>query len=153
MPLDPTISKHSIQNALTLAKVSQLAYADEPILKAGLAAIVGQPVRDFKFFQIPATDTDAFLAGFDSAIVLAFRGSQTLRDWLQDGQIALVPFRKGGLVHIGFRNAVDGVHAQIEPTLDEWSGKGRTLWITGHSLGGALAMLSAAYMRFPADPT
>jgi triacylglycerol lipase len=64
-----------------------------------------------------------------------------------------VPFRKGGQIHIGFRNAVDSVYSQIETTLKQWSGGGRTLWITGHSLGGALAMLTAAYLRFPADPT
>jgi triacylglycerol lipase len=153
MPFDPTTSKHSIANALVLAKISQLAYSDEPAIRAGIAAIVGQPLRDFKFFHVPFTDTEAFLAGFDNAIVLAFRGSQSLQDWLQDGQIALVPFHKGGLVHIGFRDAVDSVHSLIESTLKEWSGKGRTLWITGHSLGGALAMLTAAYLRFPADPT
>jgi len=153
MPLDPATSKHSIGNALALAKASQLAYQDEATIKNGIAAIVGEPLRDFKFFEVPPTNTEAFLAGTDSAIILAFRGSQTVKDWLQDGQIALVPFRKGGSIHIGFRNAVDSVYPLIESTLNEWSGQGRTLWITGHSLGGALAALTAAYLRFPADPT
>lgn len=153
MPLNSTTTKHSIQNALALAQTSQLSYSDEAAVKAGIAAIVGEPLRDFKFFEVPTTNTEAFLAGTDSAIVLAFRGSQTLHDWLQDGQIALVPFHKGGLIHIGFRDAVNSVYSLIDSTLGAWSGKGRTLWITGHSLGGALAMLTAAYLRFPADPT
>ena len=153
MPLDPATSKHSIQNALALARASQLSYSNEPAIKAGIAEIVGEPLREFKYYDVPPTNTEAFLAATDSAIVLAFRGSQTVQDWLQDGQIALVPFRRGGLIHIGFRNAVDSVYPLIESTLNDWAGKGRTLWITGHSLGGALAMLTAAYLRFPADPT
>jgi triacylglycerol lipase len=154
MPLEPTNSKHSLQNAIALARASQLAYeVDETKVKAEIPAIIGSPLREFKSFNVLPTDTDAFLAAFDNSIVLCFRGSSSIHDWIQDGQIALVPFRKGGLIHIGFRNAVDSVLPLIEETLEAWSGRGRTLWITGHSLGGALAMLTAAYLRFPADPT
>lgn len=78
MPLDPKISKHSTQNALALAKASQLAYSDQTAVKAGLPAIIGQPVRDFKFFTSGIIDTNCFLAGFDDSIVLAFRGSKSL---------------------------------------------------------------------------
>jgi triacylglycerol lipase len=153
MPLDPTNSAHSIPNALALAKACKLVYSDEAEIKAGLAAAIGLPLREFKFFTVPATDTQAFLAGFEGAMVLCFRGSGSRQDWLQNSQILPVPFHQGGTIHIGFRNAIDSITPFINDTLTEWAGQGRTFWITGHSLGGALAMLSAAYLRFPADPT
>jgi hypothetical protein len=64
----------------------------------------------------------------------------------------LVPFRDKGLIHSGFKRSLDSVWTLIAATLDRWKGGGRTLWITGHSLGGGLALLATAYLRFPLDP-
>lgn len=153
MALDAKNTKHSLANALALAKCSQLAYSSEGDIKRGLADVVGSKLVEFKFLDNPVFNTQEFLAGFEEAIVLCFRGTENVADWLQDGQIALVPFRSIGLIHLGFRNAFDCVHTEVEDTLTAWSGKGRTLWITGHSLGAALAMVGSAYLRFPADPT
>lgn len=155
MALDAATTKHTFANALAMAQSSEIAYRDETVVKNGIEKIVGgnRTLQDFKFLDNALTHTQGFLAGFEDAIVLGFRGTEHLRDWLQDGQIKLVPFRQIGLVHLGFRNAVDSVYDEIESTLQQWSGRGRTLWITGHSLGGALALVAAAYLRFPADPT
>jgi triacylglycerol lipase len=153
MSLDPKNTKHSLQNALALALISQLVYQDADPVRNGIEAIIGDTLDDFEFLNIPATDTQGLLAAFKNSIVLCFRGTSNLADWLDDGEIRLVPFRSNGLIHVGFRNALDSVYPAIEATLRKWSGKGRTLWVTGHSLGGALALLAAAYLRFPADPT
>jgi len=155
MALDPMDTKHSLANAIAMAECSQLAYQDAPIIKSGIAKIIGgnRSLKEFKFISNRRTNTEVFMAGFEDAIILCFRGTAGVSDIAQDGQIALVPFRNLGLIHFGFRNAFDSVYAEIEATLEQWSGMGRTLWITGHSLGGALALLAAAHLRFPADPT
>ena len=154
MALNAKISTYDVGNALALAQASQLAYQDSGAIRAGIAAITGGTLRDFKFLNSTETDTQAFMAAFDDAVLLCFRGTQNrLADWLSDTNVVLVPFRRIGLVHKGFRDALDSVYPDIEATLKQWSGQGRTLWITGHSLGGALALMAAAYLRFPADPT
>jgi triacylglycerol lipase len=153
MALDPKNTRYSLQNALALARASQLAYRDEATIKAGIADVIGDKLDDFLFLTDPVTNTQGYIASFDNSIVICFRGTEDLADWLQDGQIVLVPFRQIGLIHLGFRNALDSVYPAIEATLRKFAGKGRTLWVTGHSLGAALAMLSTAYLRFPADPT
>jgi triacylglycerol lipase len=155
MALNARTTKHSFANALAMAELSEIAYRDIVAIRTGIEQAVGgtRSLKEFKFIDNPATHTQAFMAGFDDAIVLSFRGTEHLQDWIQDAQLVLVPFRQVGLVHIGFRNAIDSVYPEIESTLREWAGQGRTLWITGHSLGGALAMMAAAYLRFPADPT
>src|SRR5262249_24342235 len=45
-------------------------------------------------------------------------------------------------MHRGFRRALDQVWDDLETHLDEL--RSRPLWLTGHSLGGALATLAAA---------
>jgi triacylglycerol lipase len=153
MGLDAKNTKHSFHNALVLAKASQIAYDANDIVKKGIAKIVGHPLDKIKFIEHKATNTELFMASFDDCIIISFRGTQSIADWLQDGQIALVPFRTMGLVHFGFRTAVENVFDEITATLQAWAGKGRTVWITGHSLGGALALMTAACLRFPVDPS
>ena len=153
MALNPRVTKRSFENAFAMAQASGLAYADEAAIREGIVEAIGAPLRDFRIFAIPTQGTSVFLALFDEAIVVSFQGTKVVANWLTNFQIALVPFRGGGLIHFGFRQALDTVYPDIERTLQEWSGQGRTLWVTGHSLGGALALLCAAYLRFPADPT
>jgi triacylglycerol lipase len=153
MALNAMTTSYSIGNALALAEASRLAYKSPAEIQAGLAKPFGGAVKDFKFLNSSATDTQGFIAGFDDAIVLCFRGTESRADWLDDGNIRLVPFHDMGLIHVGFRDALDSVFKDIDETLNAWAGQGRTLWITGHSLGAALALLAAAYFRFPFDQT
>ena len=76
---------------------------------------------------------NGYLACFDKAIVLSFRGTDNFGDWLDDADIHLVPYRPGGLVHRGFRDYLDSVFDDVQHALDGWAGQGRTLWVTGHS--------------------
>jgi triacylglycerol lipase len=152
MPLDPKTTRYSLDNALACAKASLLAY-DPAITSAKIADAFGLNVTEFVRFKGVGTDAEGFLALMDGAVAIVFRGTDTIANWLDDGAILLLPFRDKGAVHSGFRLSLDSVWSVIAPTLERWKGGGRTLWITGHSLGGALAHLAAAYLRFPLDPT
>ena len=91
--------------------------------------------------------TEAMLAqlkphdGFDGMLVLAFRGTQpNIKDVLTDIKADLVNADCGGQVHRGFLEAFAKVKQQITDALLQH--KGQSLYITGHSLGGALAMVA-----------
>ncbi|CAM9839983.1 unnamed protein product [Ectocarpus sp. 4 AP-2014] len=113
-------------------------------------------------------DTEAFVAVNDGAIVVAFRGSSGGRDWLTNFSILPRDVPKDwklettdGDLHRGFDDGVntvwnpgpshsEGMLAVIKRFYHE-EGRSRKLYITGHSLGGALATIAAARLVFVED--
>jgi hypothetical protein len=74
--------------------------------------------------------------------IVAFRGTADLRNWLTDLDCRLVPvlnFR----VHRGFYEAMQAVELDLDAGLGQ--APESRLWVTGHSLGGALAKLWALW--------
>ncbi len=79
--------------------------------------------------------------------ILAFRGTEptSLINWLTDAECAKYAFG-GGYVHSGFFANVEALWGDISETVQTAIGDGRLeeLYITGHSLGGAMAVVAAA---------
>ena len=94
-------------------------------------------------------DTQAYLAVRPSQFaVLAFRGTTDFSDWitnLQVGRVAL-PERPDILVHEGFLSAFRCCEDEIRQAVDA-IGPDLGLYITGHSLGGALAQIASAVLE------
>lgn len=86
-------------------------------------------------------------AGF---VHVAFRGTDEFRDWLANLR-ALPPWLYGGAwVHRGFMVAHESIWSRVRTEIERRGGH-KPLLITGHSLGGALAELSALFLRdYPA---
>jgi hypothetical protein len=138
-------------NAWWLAEASMLAYADaafiaETLGGAGLLA----PGCEAKFFAHGGTQ--CFVLSTDDFAVVAFRGTQVDDFWASavdvatDARFILVTDGAGGRVHKGFLQALAKVWTELGAHLrhlTETGGAARALWFTGHSLGGALATLSA----------
>lgn len=95
------------------------------------------------------TLNDGSMQGYALAIgdtvVLCFRGTEIddPSDVLQD--LKFIRSRKsGGSIHGGFDSGYMGMHKQVLKFLDQH--KPARVWITGHSLGGALSVVCAYHL-------
>lgn len=99
-------------------------------------------------FNSKETDTQAFLAKNDefNYAVLAFRGTEVTKkkDVLTDAKALKVSMIEGS-IHKGFLEAYNSVKDDIEQSLKKVLGM--PLYITGHSLGAALATVATNYLE------
>ncbi|WP_171161944.1 lipase family protein [Streptomyces sp. I05A-00742] len=155
--LDHRVTEYSLPHAYWLAQASDLAYKDESTIEDQARKWGFDRVRHHlsRFTPpFPLQDTQAFTAAGDHMIITAFRGTEPaqIRDWLSDATTPPWPGPgKTGYVHYGFGEALESVFPDVKKTIAEFRTSGQTVWFTGHSLGGALAMLAGArlYLEEP----
>ena len=84
--------------------------------------------------------------GFEKDIFIIFRGSTKLAaDWLSNARIGVQTSTSGWPVHIGFNTAFKSMLPQIKKFL-EGADIGTTIHCVGHSLGGAVATITANWL-------
>jgi hypothetical protein len=128
--------------ALSLALASELSYQDKAAVERVATTGWGFEVCEF----LSVADTQAFIAQASGVAMVAFRGSESLGDWLANLKVLSTEGSHGG-VHKGFFEAYRLVHAAVERTLLAGGSASRNIWLTGHSLGGALATIAAAELQ------
>jgi len=145
------------RNAAFQAVACELAYLPDPAGREAFRARLGLDAR-----LIAVDNTQAYVAESDAAVVVAFRGSEDpasvdgLKDWLltnasnflilPEGRIG-TDFAAAGVgarFHRGFLGALAEIWEPLFAAVDAAQRRReRPLWVTGHSLGGALALLAA----------
>ncbi|XID93413.1 lipase family protein [Paenibacillaceae bacterium WGS1546] len=141
------MSGYDIRTAIFLAAVCSQTYAQFNDPDGRFVVPDGYSfVREIRARSLAgAPERFGFILQSDSHVVVAFRGSSTTTDWISDAiasQTKLKYVRNGGMTHRGFTNIYDSARSRILSALGKLSA-GKALYITGHSLGGALATLCA----------
>jgi len=144
------------RNAEALSVASELAYLSED---EGASAFKNKLALDGKLHSVG--NTQAWVLQNDDHIVVAFRGTESptalegIKDWLLTDALNLLILPEGRLgvdlaaagvgarFHQGFVNAIADIWDPVlESTKAAREAKDRPLWVTGHSLGGSLAVLA-----------
>jgi len=145
------------RNARFLAVASDLAYLSRSEGEAKFGDELGLIAR-----LVSVDNTQAWIATNADHIVVAFRGTEKptaiegLRDWLLTNAMNLLVVPEGRLgtdlaaagvgarFHQGFVEAIAEIWPAVLSGVEEEMAKAeRPLWVTGHSLGGALALFAA----------
>ena len=146
-PFQPDATGYEKNNGPCLAAASNLAYESSPIVESTVPTWGFTSVK----FVDGGKDTQAFVAANAKALLIIFRGTESIKDWMTNVRIKPIE-GPAGEVHGGFYEAAMRVwHSQIKGIVTEMRTTGQPIWIAGHSLGGALAVLTGAIMQLDAE--
>ena len=126
---------------LEFAKIASTTYEDP---KNSQKLFKAQGYNIEKFFD--NNGAQGYLLKKENTYVLSFRGTQVQQtsDVIADLSTDKRSEKCGGQVHHGFKKELDKIWSSIEETLKETSSK---LYITGHSLGAAMATIAASRLQ------
>lgn len=113
------------------------------------------PLKKFFNKPLPPTFIDvegaqAYVMSDSDDVLIACRGTEPteISDILADAKFFPVKHHKGGLVHRGFYAEYNKVIPGIKEALAKHNKSGKkTVWVCGHSLGGAMALLVAVELQ------
>ena len=147
--MNKIISKEEAVVISWIAKTSKLAYQEKHDIEKELGQWTME-LQNFQFIYEKQYDVQAFVFSTDKSVIVSFRGTEKnkLEDWMVDLHFSLTDM-PWGQVHKGFYEAYCTVNDECIKSIHNFRDRNQNLYITGHSLGGALAVLLASelYIR------
>lgn len=149
------LATYTPKAALTQLHLAGAAYCDQASVTTWScgAACSGVPgvTHVTAFYNNSADNGLADVYGYvaklvDGSAVLSFRGTEGIRDWILDFDLTSVtlPNCTGCKLHEGFYMAWVALRGQALDALDKMGAKtGPGVYVTGHSLGAAMANVAA----------
>lgn len=139
-------SLSEIEKRLLFAYYAKLAYKESEEAKNILNEI---SIKEHQFIDIDNAEVYVFYNKKD--LVISCRGTEptSLNDILADLEVikAVWSFKEGrGYVHYGFKEEVDKVYKHIYQYVKNHA-QDKKIWLTGHSLGAAMATQIAARLK------
>lgn len=144
MPLSDFISDEADlwQRALVMAHLSEIAYDTDSSRRQTRFADMGfEELRAIECSGAGLSGLEAYILRHEDDLVVAIRGSQETIDWFQNARARKRRF-KGVRVHRGFARSAANFLSTFEDHVEDWRPFNR-IWLTGHSLGGAVAQIIA----------
>lgn len=140
----------NLSTARAMMWMSQLAYethvpatieAVSKLLQLSAVTVLSNPAVS----SLPMTDTRGVIVKRDDATIVAFAGTDPLHllNWVSDFTLG----RPQTAVHEGFRDAAAAVWDDVKVALTAARDSGSPIFITGHSLGAAIAVVTADFAR------
>lgn len=121
----------------SLAQMCKLSYASEAEINTTLSQWGLPKVSHFQNGSLYAC-----VASDDHTVLIAFRGTDDSKDWLVNAD-ATPQSVLHGIVHRGFYQGMKTLYPEMVAAASDHGVEKKHLWITGHSLGGALAVAFA----------
>ncbi|WP_168566867.1 lipase family protein [Crateriforma spongiae] len=124
--------------AKPLSAFAYQVYEDQPIITRYFLSSMGFA----ELIEMPYETMYGYIAVKDDVMVICFRGTNltSFSDWRVNCQTGQVEYR-GHYFHSGFLDNYRAMRSTIASAIREYSPK--HVWVTGHSLGGALATICA----------
>ncbi len=140
---------YSDRTALLMAKLAYRAYEafdiDDTSWKTFTDVICGSGFGGCERLVARDIGTAGYIAEADDIIVVVFRGTENQLDWWTNVQTKFIALQGGTRVHTGFFQAYWPIReAMFDFLVTALKKKKRAVYITGHSLGGALALMATA---------
>lgn len=145
----PSAKHYDSNNALLLSCAANLVYQDTEIIEP---VVKSWGFKDYKFFDSKKKGTQAFVSANSRMVLIAFRGTEPseLKDVKADIKV-IKEKSVVGRVHRGFKGALDGVWPSLLDHVKRVRTNNQKIWVTGHSLGAALATLATARLQISND--
>lgn len=149
-PLTGPIDRLSLlRQSLLLAEIAKLSYYRDDIVREAVGCV---GFREVEYYENDGAQ--AYILQHDHDCIVACRGTEPneWNDVKADVNVLSVLAESVGRVHRGFKKEVDDLWPRLEKALAD---NEKTLWFTGHSLGGAMATICAGRCKLssiPSDP-
>jgi triacylglycerol lipase len=136
----------NLSEALFFARVAKQAYSFNGQI------VLPDSMEVMKFVEDDTTDATAFVATNERNVIVSVRGTDSLKDFIVDAKFIQEKYKFGNSVeariHGGFLEDYLAIRQEVRlaVAMALASSPGRSLWLTGHSLGAGIASILALDM-------